>query len=512
MTVGERSLDPADPLGHMLVRHAFEAGRAPALKDDTEALTYSELLEAVGRTASGLLALGVRPGDRVALRLPNSVAFVVASLGAMWLGAAFVPVSGEDPPARVERILRSCAPTVVLHARDDPCAGLGDLPWVEAETVPSRGTSHVERARDPDRDGYMIYTSGTSGAPKGVRIPARAFGYAIDAIAAALGIGPTTRTLCVSSFHFDGSYSALFPTLLAGGLAVIPRREELLFVKRFFSATLDHGITHSSFSPSFLRMLLASPRFRDLAGSDLRTIGLGGEECLAHDLARLWDVLPHLRVFNYYGPTESTIAASVQEVDRSCVETGKVPLGYPLPGVSFHLVDRTGRILDEPGSEGELYIGGRQLMTGYWRDEALTAQTLRADVLPGQVLYRTGDVAQRDAEGRYVYVGRCDDVVKRWGVRTSLEEIANALRQVDGVVSAACIPVNLEERLGVASFVEAAPGIDSMYVRRSLSEQLSPAMLPDEIFVVPSLPINGAGKVDRRALAASAGRRLWQDH
>ena len=185
--------------------------------------------------------------------------------------------------------------------------------------------------------------------------PVGSFGWSISATAQCLGLDASTRSLCVSPFHFDGSYATLFPSLVAGGRVVIPKREQLLFVRRFFSAVLEEGITHTSFSPSYLRLVLASPKLRDLAGSGLQTMGLGGEEVLAEDLAVLWEVLPDLRVFNFYGPTESTIEVTTYELDRSTIRSGAVPIGVPHPGVRFYLLDSKGR--PDRGSER----GGRDL-------------------------------------------------------------------------------------------------------------------------------------------------------
>ena len=239
----------------------------------------------------------------------------------------------------------------------------------------------------------------------------------------------------MSSFHFDGSYGTVFPTLLAGGSLVIPNRDDLLFLKHFCNAVLEHGITHTSFSPSYLRLLAASRQLGRLADSELRTLAVGGEECVAEDVARLWAVLPRLRVFNRYGPTEATIAVTTYEVSRDDVKAGKVPIGTPHAGVDFSLArpDGTDNLVERAGEVGELYIGGEQLMRGYWGDEEFSRAVLRSDVVAGEVLYKTGDLAYYDDSGRYFYAGRSDDVVKRNDVRISLGEVASELGGVEGV-------------------------------------------------------------------------------
>ena len=366
-----------DPLAMALLRHAAARPGALSAQDDSEALTYAQLHDRVAATAAGLSSLGVGPGDRVALRLPNSVGFLTVALACLWLGAPFVPISVDDPARRVEQILTDCGPSlVVAHGGDQAVPGVCGRAMAGPDEIRSKGGAVPERARDPERDAYMIYTSGTTGSPKGVRISVGSFGWAISATAQCLGLDVSTRSLCVSPFHFDGSYATLFPSLVAGGRVVIPKREQLLFVRKFFSAVLEEGITHTSFSPSYLRLVLASPKLHALAGSGLQTMGLGGEEVLAEDLAVLWEVLPGLRVFNFYGPTESTIEVTTYELDRSTIRSGAVPIGVPHPGVRFYLLDSKGRPIEGPNEVGEIHIAGNQLMKGYWGDTSLSSAVL----------------------------------------------------------------------------------------------------------------------------------------
>jgi D-alanine--poly(phosphoribitol) ligase subunit 1 len=495
----------------LVLRHATTHPGALALKDDDESLSYGELLERVAAVASGLVELGVGPGDRVATLLPNSAASIVAVLGCLWAGAPFVPLSVEDPPARVEQVLRDCDPKVVIVPGEQVSPAVAPLGVTTGRVVDLAGILSRANGAPPvseglERDAYMIYTSGTTGAPKGVRAPERALLSAAIAAAGAFGFEPSTRSLCVSSFHFDGSFGTVFPTLMMGGSLFIPKREDLLFLRRFFSAVLDDGITHTAFSPSYLRLLLSSSRLPTLARSPLKTLGLGGEECLALDVTRLWEVLPELRVFNRYGPTETTIAVPTYEVSRADAASGRIPIGPPHDRVSFHLVDEDGNVVEGADETGELWIGGAQLMRGYWRDEPYSAEVLRDDIIPGKTLYKTGDLVWRDVAGRYFYAGRVDDVVKRNGVRISLTEVALALRRVEGVSAATCLLTDLDGRTALAAFVEAPEDMTPQVLLGAAGEYLPAAMLPDEVFVVPKLPMTTSGKVDRARLRAEVGR------
>ena len=443
----------------------------------------------------------------MALLLPNSASFLVVALACLWTGAVFVPLSPEDPANRVHGLIENCEPRLLVvpgHHQPAPLhlpPEVGKLA-VDIEMILGSAGSVPPMARGPQRDAYMIYTSGTTGEPKGVRIPERALRSAAVAIREEIGLTETTRALCVSSFHFDGSYGTVFPTLVAGGSLVIPNRAELLFLRRFFSSVLEEKITHTGFSPSYLRLLLSSPQFSRLKASDLKTLGLGGEECDAGDVARVWEVLPELRVFNRYGPTETAVEATTYEISSADVASGRLPIGEPHAGLRFYLVGEGGELLGSPYETGELYIGGDQLMRGYWADDNLTAQVMRDDIVPGETLYKTGDLMWRDDLGRYFYAGRADDIVKRSGVRISLSEIAHALRRVDNVSAAACLLTDQDGRAAITAYVEAPQVITPQALFAAVSALLPTSMLPDEIFVVPSLPLTSSGKVDRNRLLA----------
>jgi D-alanine--poly(phosphoribitol) ligase subunit 1 len=500
-----------DLLG-LVLRHAHDRPLQLALKDDNESFNYAQLAERVASVAAGLAALGVSPGDRVALQLGNSAAFVTSALGCLWAGTPFVPLPVDSPAARLASLIEDCDPALIV-TRDKDTPGL---------TSPGRRTSTVEdvlevaskppeRSANSERDAYVLFTSGTTGKPKGVRIPEKALVRAVCGARDALGLDETTRGLAVSSFHFDGSYATVFPPLVAGGSLVIPRREDLLFLKRFYQVVLDEAITYASFSPSYLRLVLASRRFESLAGCQLQTLALGGEECLATDLAKVWSVLPDVKIFNRYGPTETTIAVTNYQVAPRDVASGVIPIGVPHPGTEFFLLSEEGKIIEGNEEPGELYIGGDQLMRGYWSDKSLSDKVLRQDVVPGRVLYKTGDLVYRDERGLYVYTGRLDDVIKRNGVRISLAEVARAFRGTEGVRGAFCALVDQGGLPGIVAFVEAGAQLTTASLIESAREQLPSTMLPDEVFIVASLPMTSQGKVDRRQLLSDFGRTGWQE-
>jgi amino acid adenylation domain-containing protein len=486
----------------------YEPDRA-AVKDLQRDLSYAELCDEAGRLAAGLVTRGVGDGDRVVLHLPNSVDFAVAALACLWVGATFVPLSVNDPAARLALILDDCKPVLALTSVNGeggvPLApALARFPWATMPDLLSGRSRPPVPVDDAERVAYAIYTSGTTGSPKGVMIGSGAFSAAVQATVGALGLGRQTRTLCVSPFHFDGSFGTLFPTLFAGGAVVIRPRESLLYPRTFFNAVAQEAVNYTGFSPTYLRLLLSSPQVNKLSSVSL-LVALGGEASSAADIRALWSAAPQVKVYNRYGPTETTIAVTHIEVTPELIEDGTVPIGRPHPGVDFYLVDDRGQLVDEEGRVGELYIGGSQLMTGYWGAPHLTSEVMRTDIVPGETLYKTGDLIYRDVTGDYVYVDRADRVIKRSGVRISLIEMGESLTKLAGVSAAACLAFDDGGQLGIAAFVVVDSGVTPFELQKAARAVLPETMLPNRIQIVDSLPLTPSSKLDERSLLAHAG-------
>lgn len=502
----------------LILGHASSEPSRPCFEDPSTALNYGQLAAEVDRLGAGLWSAGVRPRDSVALDIPNSVDFALVSLACLAIGAIFVPLPVSDPPARRRALVENCDPRLILVA--DHLTGrepaddrrTGDYPGRLLTTIGSlraAGESDAPRATDPDRPAYCIYTSGTTGTPKGVLIGQQSFALSVSRAAALFGLGQESRGLCVSPFHFDGSFGTLYPVPAAGGSLVIPPREYLLAPRNFVRTVLEEQITHTSFSPTYLRLLLSSRRVGDLGHSKLRSIALGGEACSISDLRRLKELLPTIRLFNRYGPTEATIAVTTFAIpDEVIARSDSVPLGTPHEGVRFFLIDQeTGQLITSAGKVGQLYIGGDQLMQGYFGDPELSASVLRTDLVAGETLYETGDLVMRDRSGNYLYLDRADNVIKRSGVRISLAEITQCLLSLEAVEDAACVSCGAPGQTRVVAFVVTSSVAATPQLRRSLAPRLPASMMPDEIRIVASMPMTAAGKVDSHSLARLAAER-----
>jgi D-alanine--poly(phosphoribitol) ligase subunit 1 len=502
---------------HRILGYAATDPGRPCLSDPSTTLNYGQLAVEVDLFGSGLWSAGVRPGDRVALDIPNSVDFALSSLACLAIGAIFVPLPVSDPAARRRALVEDCDPKLIVVsdslAGREPAEGrsTGDYPGRLTTTtgaLRAAGGRDVPRATDPDRPAYCIYTSGTTGTPKGVLIGQQSFALAVCRAAALFGLSQESRGLCVSPFHFDGSFGTLYPVPAAGGSLVIPPREYLLAPRNFVRTVLEEQVTHTSFSPTYLRLLLSSRRVGDLRHSSLQSIALGGEACSMSDLRRLKELLPDIRLFNRYGPTEATIAVTTFAIPDEIIATSdSVPLGTPHEGVQFFLIEqKTGRLITTPGEVGQLYIGGDQLMQGYYGDPELSASVLRSDLVAGETLYETGDLVMRDPSGNYLYIDRADNVIKRNGVRISLTEIAQCLLGLEAVEDAACVSCGAPGETRLVAFVVTSSATGPPQLRRSLAAKLPASMVPDEIKILPSMPMTTAGKLDSRALARLAAQ------
>jgi D-alanine--poly(phosphoribitol) ligase subunit 1 len=489
--------------------HARREPDRPAVQDLNHVLSYGQLIDEVRQLAGGLEALGVSEGDRVALHLPNSVEFVVTALATLWVGALFVPLAVSDPDARLDAIVADCSPAIVVTGDDQESVrgrGSNGPLWIRYSILKTSATSAPSTyVSDPGRVAYAIYTSGTTGTPKGVLIAHAAFVTAVRSTAEILGLGGDTRALCVSPFHFDGSFGTLFPTLYVGGAVVIRPRESLVFPRTFFRTIRSENITYTGFTPTYLKLLLASPQIGELKDSTLELIAVGGEASAVSDIKALWEAFPQGRVFNRYGPTETTIAVTHVELTAERLADGTVPIGQPHPGVTFHILDERGLIIDSDDQIGELYIGGTQVMAGYWGAPELTRDVIRADVVPHETVYRTGDLVFRNLRGDYVYVDRADRVIKRFGVRISLLELTDAMRNLPGVSSAACVVFDNDGDVGIAAFVVADRSTSAPDLRRGARTWLPDSMLPDRIELVDQLPLTASSKLDERQLLTDAG-------
>lgn len=471
--------------------------------------TYGELAERALRVAAALVEHGVRPGDTVAVTLPKGPDQILAVLGVLAAGAAYVPVGVEQPASRRERIHATAGARWVLdgdggsgassHARSLALADAVRHPEVLAEPVPS----------DARAAAYVLFTSGSTGEPKGVEVPHSAAVNTIDDLIGRYALGPEDRTLALSALDFDLSVFDIFAPLAVGGAVVVPDADDRHEPSEWLRQLREHRISVLNCVPALLAMLLtaaeqgAEPGAEGLAKT-LRVVLLGGDWVTTDLPRRLHAQVPACRFVGLGGTTETAIHSTVYEVPPG-VELPlwwrAVPYGRPLANVRCRVVDVLGR--DRPDHvPGELWIGGEGVALGYRGDPGRTAD--RFVEYDGGRWYRTGDLARYLPDGTLEFLGRRDHQVKLRGYRIELGEIEAALADVPGVTQAVAGVVGSPGR-ALAAAVVAPAELTEERILSAVGDTLPPHMIPEQVLVLADLPLTRNGKTDRARLAA-----LWE--
>ena len=494
-------------LDTLLLSAAQEHADAVALIADGVAVTYRDLFSRARRLADDLRLRGARPGTFVGVAVDRSADAVSGILGTLLSGAAYVPLDTRAPRTRLGEIAGQAALDLVTGASP---AGVAETFALRPVAVPAAAPAPPWAAA-PSREAasgadpaYAIFTSGSTGRPKGVVVPHRAV---VNSTNARFAVFPwrAMRYLMLAPLTFDAAVAGLFFTLAAGGTLVLPTEEEAKDPGLIAELVTRHAATHLDGVPSQYAAVL---EFHAPALQDLTCVIVAGE-ALSRGLAdRHHAALPHVPLFNEYGPTEGTVWSTVH---RSAPGGGEpiVPIGAPVEGVDVEVVDEN---LDPvgPGGTGEIAISGSQLAAGYLGQPDLTAMRF----LPhprrrGQRIYPTGDLGRIGADGVLHYCGRIGSMVKVRGFRVEIGEVEGWLRAQPDVVDAVVVP----ERFGgttrlVAIVVKSArTSADRPGLRGRLAEHLPSYMVPSVWREIDRMPLTVNGKIDRDAAAALVGAR-----
>ncbi|RKH54315.1 non-ribosomal peptide synthetase, partial [Corallococcus llansteffanensis] len=461
-------------------------------------LTYAELDARANQVAHALRRRGVGPEVRVALSVERSLDVVIGLLGILKAGGAWVPVDPLLPRERRAFMLEDSGAQVLLtqaslrdrfpepHRTSALCLDTEhDALAQERTDAPARGVTSRHLA-------YVLYTSGSTGLPKGTQVEHRSVANLVTHEAAAYGIGPGDRVLQFANLSFDLSVEEIFTTLCAGATLVLAPLEKLMPGTPLQQLLREEAMTVISLTPA---ALAATPSDGLPA---LRTVISGGE-ALPAEVVASWAL--GRRLLNTYGPTEATVVATLTD----CVADGRVPaIGRPLANVRTYVLDARGEPVPV-GVRGELYLGGVGVARGYAGRPALTAERFVPDAFSGEAgarLYRTGDVVHWREDGTLEFVGRGDAQVKVRGFRIELGEVEAVLRAAPTVKEAVVLAredVPGDRRL-VAYVVADAPDVSAL--REHLKQHLPEYMVPAAFVALPALPLTANGKVDRKALPA----------
>ncbi|WP_157644764.1 non-ribosomal peptide synthetase, partial [Burkholderia ubonensis] len=475
---------------------------APALVTDSSLTTYADLNARANGLAHQLVNhYGVGPESLVGIMLDRSEAMIVAILGVLKAGAAFVPLDTAYPAERINHILGDTGLSLLLTQSSQLAqwyeyAGVTllldqELPgWTPLPDNPPRRAA-------PEHLAYVIYTSGSTGKPKGCLLEHRNLAHYISwAVGYYFPEGETGSFGLYSSLCFDFTLTNVFCPLVRGKtLRIYPQSESIdTILARMFQP--GSGVDTLKLTPTHIHLL----EYMNLGRSGVRKVIVGGEELTPQHIATLRKIDPAIEIYNEYGPTEATVGCIVKLVEDS---PSTVLIGRPIANTRVYIVDEALRPVPI-GVPGEICIAGHGLARGYHKRPDVTAAKFVENPLPGeQRIYRTGDIGRWLPDGQIQCYGRVDDQVKIRGYRVELGEIEAALTAHEDVVGAA---VMLRETAhGVrklAAYVKGSASLSVPDLRAFLAGKLPDYMVPSDIFPIAEFPLNANGKLDRPALLA----------
>ncbi|HEY4087028.1 MAG TPA: amino acid adenylation domain-containing protein [Bryobacteraceae bacterium] len=490
-------------------------------------MSYAEWEQASNRVARALRNAGCVKGDRVGLFLPKSLEILIGMFGALKADCIYVPLDTSSPAARLARILEAadCRCVLAMHSAGplltDLLRGSAKVGWMDPVTespdddraafswpeVQSLSSAPLPSSTTDEDIAHLLFTSGTTGAPKGVMITHSNALQFLDWAVPYFGMESSDRVSAHPPFHFDLSTFDIHGTVRVGAeLHLVPPELNLL-PARLASFIRDAKLTQWFSVPSILTHMAKSDAVRQNDFPSLKRLLWCGEKFPTPGLIYWMSRLPGIGFYNLYGPTEATIASSFYKVP-ACPsdETAETPIGEPCAGERLLVLDEKLQPV-KPEEAGDLYIGGAGLSPGYWRDPARTAEVFVQDpATPGPEgrIYRTGDLARWTKNGDLCLLGRSDSQIKSRGYRIELGEIEAALHSLPGIQTAAVVAIDCSAFEGTTiccAWVPAPGGEESpAALRRSLSKLLPSYMIPAQWMPLDRMPLNGNGKTDRRCL------------
>ncbi|MBG0833230.1 amino acid adenylation domain-containing protein [Planomonospora sp. ID67723] len=484
--------DPA-VIHEAFLRQADRTPDAPALRCGTARLSYAELAGRVRRRAGELVALGVGRGDVVGVHAERTPELVTALLSVMAAGAAYLPLDPAHPAERNRRALADAGARFLIVGRG-PGTRL-DAPGVRVLDAAASGGPRADLPAVNGRDvAYVMYTSGSTGSPKGVMVAHDGVCNDLEWRRRVTGIGPGDRLLHTVSFSFDPSVWQLFGPLAAGAEVVLAGQEDAADPASVVSLVREHRITVCDFVPSTLAGALDAASPGDLGS--LTHVFCGGER-LPRDLAARFHGRLQARLFNQYGPTEATIDTTSHPVTPA--DPGhETAIGRPIGNKRVYVLDDELQPLPVR-VPGELWIGGTGLAYGYIGSPSATADRFRPDPYgpPGSRMYRSGDLARHRHDGTLEFLGRVDDQLKLNGVRIEPGEIESALRRHPDVTDAVVVLRDVRGRPALVGYVVSPRegSFETSSLRGHLVERVPPSFVPAHLVRVDEFPRGVTGKV-----------------
>ncbi|MEV0766195.1 amino acid adenylation domain-containing protein [Nocardia sp. NPDC050435] len=489
----------------------------PALLGSTT-ITYGEIVQTADRMAAGLRTLGATVGDRVVIWMTKSAEYALAIIGVLNAGCVYVPVDGSHPPERVRSIVHDTEP-IAIFTDLNHLGELTDIPLpssvkaVVIDAEDARALSWTELRARAERDmpapepatltaddlAAILYTSGSTGAPKGVQVSHRNLASFINWARDEMDVGPGDVFANHASFNFDLSTFDLFVALSVGAAVWIVEDEQARDAGALAAGIREYEVTVWYSVPSILTMMASCGALTVEIARSLRYVLFAGEVYPKPRLRELLALLdPKTAVYNLYGPTETNVCTYHRLTAADRDDEGPLPIGLPVTGATVHIVDPDTRTPADPLEEGELVIEGDCVTPGYWRRESEAAAAHHA-----RHLHFTGDLVGW-VDGRLTYRGRKDRMVKVSGYRIELGEIESVVLRHPLIEEAAVIVTDEGAAARIALFYTAredSPPPSLLDLKSHCARYLPRYMVPRSAARVPALPRNSNGKVDYRILA-----------
>jgi amino acid adenylation domain-containing protein len=494
---GTADADAVQALHGLLDASAATWPDAPAIRDGNGTWTYADLAEVSRAVAAWLGEQGVRTGDRVLVQVPNRRELAALLFGCSRRGAIFVPINPGTKPFHLRSIFANSEPRIAIvddgaaeavrELTDTRVVGLGAV-WPDIADGPAPPPVADDVVTGEDM-AVLIYTSGSTAAPKAVACPHGPMLFAARAINAMLGYRHDDVVFCRVPLSFDyGLYQILLSCLTGAHLVLTDGEPDFTLLRRI----RESGATVVPVVPSLGRMLVTLAE-RDPGPTGVRLFTNTGAALPQATIDALRARFAGARVARMFGTTECK-RITIMSPDTETARPESV--GLPLPGTEVLILDADGGRLPA-GRTGEIVVRGPHVMAGYWRAPEITARTFRRDPRTGDVLLHTGDYGRLDQDGYLYFEGRRDDMFKHKGTRMSTLEIEAAALDVPGVRSAVVLPPADGGELAICVAADLAPHV----VLRELSARLEPAKVPTACHVMEDLPLTLNGKNERKTLA-----------
>lgn len=469
---------------------------ADALIFHDNVVSFGGLDKMANQFAHCLRSAGICRDDIVAIMLPRGIELVASMLGVLKAGGAFLPIDPTYPPDRIRYVLQNSGTKLTITTPE-----LAKRFSLERRAVISPNDKLITQApisrpplvNKPEDLVYVIYTSGSTGLPKGVMIKHSGLSSLLHALKKVMYFKSGEAVLSLSTVAFDLFILEVFPALVNGMKVIMTDENEQMFPALQKALIKKHGITKLLSTPMRMQMLLDHVHNNEL--QDVKEIMIGGDVFPRPLLKRIKDATS-AKILNAYGPTEITIAATFKDLTNA----SEINIGRPIANTRIYILDKHMNMVPI-GVPGEIFIGGEGLARGYLNSPELTKERFISNpFVPGETLYRTGDLGRWYPKGEIAYLGRIDSQVKIRGLRIELGEIENALRQFPEVCDAVVLDIEERGKKTLCAYIVPNGELDVHLLRKKLAKMIPLFMVPSFYMIIEAIPLNSSGKIDRRAL------------